>query len=307
MQSLAAAAPPARLSSFFRWQDAFLPEAFAGEENACIGKFEFSARSPYPLLDTPVGYLPHLLTANIVLSIGRRISNVFRDCKAQVADLHAILREQKLGIKEIDCGSDDSGSDRVIKFWIPQRDRATKFMHRTFNLNYAYGVAEEDAFAYDKRGEEIDEEKLTKEKRKVFVFGVNELQEVRTLAPAVDEFNCTSVGPNDADFAKEKTFVEPFRKIFHYIGQHDTCLACRKELNLSVRSATAPSYFPPMTALEKKRADRKAKSDAKERAEADREDAADAKAAEAARRRNKGRGAAEPAHEESANGTTSAR
>lgn len=277
MQELAAASARAPRKTAFNWSALVLPIAEAAEENACIGNFEFSHRSPYPLLDSPVGYLPHLLTASIVLSVGRRVVNQFRDCKAQVKEIRDILHRENIGIRELDCGSDDSGSDRVIKFWIPKRNRDGKFMSRTFNLNYNYGTAEEEPLEYDERGEELDDDDKEAKPKKLYVFGSSSLQEMRILAPKKEGAGCTSVGPKDKDFAAAESHVEPYRKIFEYIGNHDSCMACRRELNLEVRSSTPPPTFPPLTALEKKRAERRAKTKADERKEADAEDAKAAK------------------------------
>ena len=273
MQELAAASARAPRKQAINWEALLLPIAQAAEENACIGNFEFSHRSPYPLLDSPVGYLPHLLTASIVLSVGRRAVNQFRDCKAQVKEIRDILHAENLGIRELDCGSDDSGSDRVIKFWIPQRNREGKFMSRTFNLNYNYGVAEEEPLEYDARGEELEDDDKEALPKKLYVFGSSKLEEMRILAPKKEGAGCTSVGAKDKGFPEAEKHVEPYRKIFEYIGNHDSCMACRRELNLEVRSSTPPPTFPAMTALEKKRAARRAKTKAEERKEADAEDA----------------------------------
>jgi hypothetical protein len=73
---------------------------------------------------------------------------------------------------------------------------------------------------------------------------------VRLLPESGGDFyeKCRILGPkaaakDAADFTKEKEKIEAFRKIFYYIGEYNTCSACRLA-ETRILSPRPPSYFP---------------------------------------------------------------
>jgi hypothetical protein len=246
------------------------PVAHAEMSDVCLGKYEFLLRSPYGILDSKAGYLPHLLIAGLGLGFLRTAVDSLRFCETHVRDLNKILREKNLGIKEIDCGEEESGSDRSIEFWIPERDEAGEFKTKKFNLDYSILVAhEEPEEEKEEEGEEViretakgkgKEKEKEKEKAKkpkkpkvenYFIFSTSgKLQEVRQLSSnSIDNhYQCTSSKKGAPDFSSLAAIIKPFEGVMGYIGNYESCTACKKELLLRVRSVEAPSYFPPLPA-----------------------------------------------------------
>ena len=262
MQEIAGAAGLTRKAAWSFGNFSFIPTAEAAIPAGpmCVGKFEFSWRSPHSLLDIPKTYIPSLQTATSVLGITRELTSGFRNCEGQVAALRKLMKEEQIGIREIQCGTDDAGTDRSIQFWTPNRDANGKLMSRKFHLNYALGVAEEEVLAGDVSEDELTPEEREKLPRRVYVFGTKKLQEVRTTSPDAEEGPlCQRAGPKDEGFQEAAEDVEPFRKVFEYMGNRDTCKACAKEVNYYIESATPPSYLPGVKPEELKTTKGKAK------------------------------------------------
>jgi hypothetical protein len=213
--------------------------AVAGEiDDQCIGDWEFMHRSPYSVLDSKLGYLGKLLLSGIVMGFVQPVRKVFTNCENQVRELKALLEAQKIGLKAIDCGSEDSGRDRSLEFWIPERNAQGAFKTKTFHLDYAQWLAQEKT--------EESENKKKKKEEPIYVFGMSALQEVRMEQADAEknQYQCTSIKPGNPRFAELRDGVEPYRKIFEYLGSRNSCESCRREISLHVRTPAAPAYFP---------------------------------------------------------------
>lgn len=222
-----------------RWISPPRAEAEAIHRTCLRSVYELSYRSPTALMESNFGFVGRIFVASLVVSAVDVVGNVFANCKAQVKDMQKILRENNIGIKEIDCGSDKTGVDRGLEFWIPERDRKNAFKTRKFNLDYSISVAQE---AFEK-----DEEKPEHKAQPLYVFGSSELEEVRIDQEnkAENAYYCENVRPGRPKFEEMKKDIEPFRKIFEYIGNHNSCGSCASEMLRGLRTPKAPTYFPP--------------------------------------------------------------
>lgn len=260
MQEIAGAAGLSRKAAWNFGGFSLIPTAEAAIPAGpmCVGKFEFSWRSPQALLDIPRRYIPSLQTATLALGVTRELTNGLRNCDAQVGAIRKLMREEQIGIRDIQCGTDDAGTDRSIKFWTADRDANGKLKTRKFNLNYALGVAEEEVVEGDVSEDELTPEEREKRPRRIYVFGTKKLQEIRTTSPDSDGENlCQRSGPKDEGFQEAAEDVEPFRKVFEYMGNRDTCNACKKEVDYYLETATPPAYLPGVKPEELKAAKEK--------------------------------------------------
>lgn len=230
--------------------DFFVPNALADEahiDKTCLGKWEFLHRSPYPMMNSPFGYVPYVFIANIALTGINNVVDYLADCKTQAKELSEILRAEKIAIKEIDCGAEEDGSDRSIEFFTPEKE-GKEYKIRSFNLNYAMGLAQESP--------EEDENGKKKGDLTIYNFGADHLKEVRQLKVKENKYVCSSMEEGSSEFRKKKDDVERFRKIFYYIGQNNSCSACASEILKEVRTPKAPDYLaksnPPVKVPKKK-------------------------------------------------------
>ncbi len=224
---------------------------FGELDDTCIGRNkyfplirEFSLNSPYSVLDTPAGYLPHLAIANVILVMGRSASNYFRRCNEQVEDLRSLMKEANLSLKSIDCNVNGSSeSNEVdIEFWTSEMDTDNELKTKSFQLNYTMGIAQE--------GGDDDEDPPKKGKKKhhyasneatLYIFGRNKLKEVRQVVGRENEQRCEIKKPGSPVFDRYKSDIEKYRKIFYYMGQHDSCMACKRQIRLGLGSKLAPT------------------------------------------------------------------
>jgi hypothetical protein len=228
-----------------RWLSPAPAEAEAIHPTCISSKYEFMFRSPANLLESNFGYAGRLFAASLVVSTLNIATGVFAHCGSQIEEMRKILREGNIGIKSIDCGSDATGSDRSIEFWVPEPDEKGHYKTRSFNLDYTLLVAQ-DAYKEDE-----DEEVAKNKEPALYVFGTTDLQEVRArkVNAEKNEYYCDSAFPGSEKFAKYKKEIEPYRKIFQYIGDFNSCYSCYHQMLRKLRTPKAPGYFPK---LEKK-------------------------------------------------------
>jgi hypothetical protein len=216
-------------------------------EGACLGRTERFFNSIYPASNSLLGYAPAIYLSALAISGMRRAYayGALSSCEKQIQELKSLLKEVKLGIKSIDCGSDESGSDASIEFWVPEKNPKNKkeFKSTTFNLDYSRSLAQEII------EDDEDDDAPKKKKRKpvtrdVFMFGRDNLQEVRSLYETPEgKFDCKAKKEGEPGFDVIQKKVEPFRRVFHYLGSNETCLKCEKEVERELRLPRAPSYF----------------------------------------------------------------
>ncbi|MGZ3692706.1 MAG: hypothetical protein ACXWQO_00435 [Bdellovibrionota bacterium] len=234
-------------SIFSRWLSTPLAQAEAIKPTCIESKYEFMMRSPTALLESNFGYVGRLFVAGLVVSAVDAVTGVFANCEAQIADIKKILVDNKLGIKGIDCGSDAAGTDRNLEFWIPEADEKGVFKTRTFNLDFALALAQEG------NKDDEEEEHSVKKNPELYIFGTSDLQEVRTrkVNVATNAYYCESSKPGSEQFEKYKQDIEPFRKVFEYVGGHNTCNSCFPKMLRDLRTPNAPKYFPVPVITEK--------------------------------------------------------
>lgn len=240
---------PSRAKKAAWWQKLAWPEAWAagsgsGVSHACASDIPTSVEALY---NTTVGfYAPPIFGAMLGVSAVRGILRVVANCDSHVQDLRRLLRENNLAVKSLSCGSDQHGTDRRIEFWTQERDSAGAFRTRAYNLDYTYGYAHEEREEADDSGKPAPADKL-------YVFGHHALAEVRVLRDQGADYlgDCESLRapasarqPESDSFRAERERIEPFRKIFYYIGINESCTSCARQLQTQLISPRAPSYFP---------------------------------------------------------------
>lgn len=238
--------------SSHRWPRWLYPELAGAEaiRPTCISsRWEFMLRSPTALLESNFGFVGKLFAAGIVVSTFNVATGVFANCDAQISEMQKILEKSKIGLKAIDCGSEAGGSDRNIDFWVPETDEKGAFKTRSFNLDYTQLLAQDSLKEED---EEDGAKPIRKKDPALYVFSPfnSELQEIRVRKTddKKNRYFCETLAPGTPDFAKVQDDIEPFRKIFEYIGSHNSCYACFNQMSLKLRTPNAPAYFPKLKA-----------------------------------------------------------
>jgi DNA-directed RNA polymerase subunit RPC12/RpoP len=223
------------------WFSPQFAKAEAIKPTCLESKYEFSTRSPTALLESNFGYIGRLFVAGIAVSTIDVVTGLTANCDVHVADMKKILEENKIGLKSIDCGSDSSGRDRQLEFWVPETNDKGEYKTRTFDLDYTLLVAQEGH-----KDDEEDSKKAQSSEPKLYVFGSSELQEVRTrkINYQNNTYYCDNVTRGMDKFPEKEKDIEPFRKIFQYIGDYNSCRSCNSKLLLKLRTPLAPSYFP---------------------------------------------------------------
>lgn len=241
------------LRLFPSWLAPPLAQAEALQLTCIESKFEFMFRSPTALLESNFGYVGKLFVSGLVVASVNIVGNVLAHCDSQVEEMQQILRENTIGIKAIDCGSDATGFDRSIEFWVPERDEKGKFKTRTFNLDYTLLMAQEAK--KDKEEKDEEEEETPKKKHEkggeLYIFGGTDLHEVRVekANAATNKYECETAYRGTERFDSFEKDIEPFRKIFHYVGEFNSCSSCASKMLLKLRTPEAPNYFPPVPEL----------------------------------------------------------
>lgn len=132
------------------------------------------------------------------------------------------------------CGSDEWGSDREMEFWTTTK-KDGEYQTQKYNLDYVNYFAEE-------MKEDDTSERL-------YVFGQTNLKEIRVVPKPKGDFqddckilNPSSQGKDAKEFAALREKIENYRKIFYYIGEYNSCTACR-EIETKIVSPRPPAYL----------------------------------------------------------------
>jgi hypothetical protein len=211
----------------------FLPEAaFAGSlMRGCRSKDLFTLPD---IFESPLGYAPPIWISSALISVMRWGGDQLRDCKAHIEDLRRLLTENKLAIKSMSCGDDEWGSDREMEFWTTTK-KDGEYQTEKYNLDYV------NYFAEEMKDDDTSE--------RLYVFGQAHLKEIRVVPKSKADFqedckvlNSNSQGKDAKEFAALRDKIEAYRKIFYYIGEYNSCTACR-EIETKIVSPRPPSYL----------------------------------------------------------------
>jgi hypothetical protein len=236
--------------NFKHWTLPFLSvPAFADEltaREACTGEMEFYFRSPHRMYDnTVVWFIPPLTIAGAVLYGGGSIVNSLRNCSRHVEDLRKILTQGSLGLKDVDCGSHGDDRDISIEFWTNEVNHDGTQRTRTMNADFTQALMEEVPPELPEESDPVRAQQRPRVPRNVYVFSPlnSQLQEVRTLADDGERKQCHTTKPNDLTFRILRDEIEPYRSFFNYLGNHQSCQACAREINRSLVSSRPPPYL----------------------------------------------------------------
>lgn len=186
-------------------------------------------------------------------------------CEGQVQDLKKMLKELRLAVSELDCGT-WRGHDRSIKFWAPKaQDPLGK---RYFKYDLQAGVLQENVYTLKQTTRKTkaalnpeDNASAFNEKKVGYYFSTfkwwgDPLTDVRMVEGTTDK-KIVDINPksNKTEFDRHKEDIEPYRQLLHYLGTNSYCEKCGEDKEHGpdrLADEEPPSYLNPRMAEDPK-------------------------------------------------------
>jgi hypothetical protein len=170
-------------------------------------------------------------------------------CDKQVEELRGILEQEKLALKSLDCEWYDRTNltmARDANGWLVDSgllkfDKSSLDQGKKINESYdKYVGIQDENRSIELWGQNGRSEKFWVDFTKglawthpnaVYIFGADDFKEVRALVPGKNssEVQRISKKTGDKGFENDKNYIEPYRKIFHYIGENRSCYKCQAQ------------------------------------------------------------------------------
>lgn len=229
------------------------PAAFAQKDRRLYSLQEELLTDPTRVSDQGWGFLalaipgvgPALaggLAADYLMTKGE--AWVSPSCDQQMKELAELMRQEKVGLADIDCGEDYRGLDRSVSFWLPSPNGQP--VKREFELDYRQGTLIETKDEDEEEEPASRRARNTRQAKKpdttLYLFNRAALREVRTLQEQDGRLRRVDYKPGSPEFERYQREMEPMRKVLYYIGNNRTCDKCDTEIKEKLTSKRPPDY-----------------------------------------------------------------